>query len=128
MRMTRVTKLDFQAAPSWEVAKARLLALKDGEDLAFAVDDDNYLVVLYIAAFGYLVSGLGVGERQYHTLIERGLGDDPVTAFDGGNTNVYPRYVFVSNPLLLKALETYYFTGTRDKSCEWVLDRDAVYE
>jgi hypothetical protein len=123
-----VTKFDHQTAPSWETAKARLLALADGESISLGVDEDTWLIVLHIDAFGYLVTGCGEGEKDYHTPIERASGDEPVTAFDGGNTNIYPRYVFVSAPLMLKAVQTYYFTGARDTSCDWVLDRDAVYE
>jgi hypothetical protein len=126
--MARVTRLDQLQAPAWEVAKARLLALRDEESLSFGVDDDTWLVVLYIAALGYLVTGCAVGERDYYTLTEPALGDEPVTAFDGGDTHVYPRHVFVSASLLLKAVQTYYLTGTRDASCDWVSDRDAVYE
>jgi hypothetical protein len=128
VEMVRVTKVDQQDAPSWEVAKTRLLALRDGESVSFAVDDDTWLIVLYIDAFGYLVTGCGQGELDYYTLVEPALGDEPVTAFDGGNTNIYPRYVFVSSPLLLKAVQTYYLTGTRDTSCDWIPDRDCVYE
>src|SRR4051794_36044003 len=112
--MRPVTTLDNQTAPVWEVAKVRLLGLQDGDTLSFGVDDDTWLIVLHIAAFGYLVTGCGVGELDYYTLIERVLGDEPVTAFDGGNTNTYPRYVFVSESLMLKAVERYYATGMRD--------------
>jgi hypothetical protein len=126
--MKPVTKVENATAPSWDVAKSRLLALPDGDTLSFGVDDDTWLIVLYIAALGYLVTGCGAGELNYYTLIERVLGDEPVTAFDGGNTNTYPRYVFVAESLMLKAVETYYITGMRDKSCDWVLDCDAVYE
>lgn len=125
--MHRVTRLDHEDAPAWEVAKDRLLAMKDGNFLSFNVDDDTWLIVLHIAGLGYLVSGSGVGERDYYNLIERQLGDEPVTAFNGGNTNEYPRYSFVSEPLLLKALNTYYHTGQRDHELEWVPEEDAVY-
>jgi Immunity protein Imm1 len=125
--MARVTKVGHQDAPAWEVAQKRLLELQDERTLSFSVADDTFLIVLRITALGYLVSGCGEGDRDYYTLIERTLGDDPVTAFDGGNTNEYPRYTFVSEPLLLKAVKTYFHTGQRDRECEWVPEEDAVY-
>jgi hypothetical protein len=128
VKNARVTKLDNQPAPAWEAAKRQLLALADGEAVSLSAGEDAWLIVLHIEALGYLVAGCGDGEKDFHTLIERVLGDEPVAAFDGGNTNIYPRYVFVSAPHMLKAVQTYYCTGARDTSCDWVLDRDAVYE
>ena len=125
--MPGVTRVDHEDAPTWELVKSRLLGMRDGDSLSLDVDDDTWLIVLHIAELGYLVSGCAKGERDYYALIERSLGDDPVTAFDGGNTNEYPRYAFVSEPLLLKATETYYLTGQRDDCCEWVLEEDAIY-
>jgi hypothetical protein len=125
--MARVTRVEDQEAPAWEAAQDRLLELKDGESLTFRVNDDTSLIVLHVADLGYLVTGCGEGDRDYFTLIERALGDEPVTAFDGGNTNEYPRFAFVSEPLLVKAVETYYYTGQRDSECDWVRDSDAVY-
>jgi len=54
--MRPVTTLDNQTAPVWEVAKVRLLGLQDGDTLSFGVDDDTWLIVLHITAFGYLGS------------------------------------------------------------------------
>jgi hypothetical protein len=125
--MPRVIRLEDQEAPPWEAAQDRLLKLKDGEGLTFRVDDDTWLIVLHVAGLGHLVTGCGEGDRDYFTLIERAFGDEPVTAFDGSNTSEYPRYAFVSEPLLLKALKTYYHSGRRDSECEWVLARDAIY-
>ena len=126
--MSRVTQLDYKPAPTWEEARSRLLELRDGDTLSFEVEDDTWPIVLHIAELGYLVSGCGEGERDYFTLIERNLGDEPVSAFDGGDTRVFARYAFVTAPLLLKALEIYYFTGQRDRECEWVPAEDALYE
>jgi hypothetical protein len=128
VKLPRVTKLGDQPAPSWEFAKPRLLGLRDGEYLSFAVADDSWLIVLHVGAYGYLATACGVGEVDCHVLVQRELGDEPVTAVGGGGTNTYPRYVFVSASLLLKAAEAYYFTGTRDTTCEWVLDCNAVCE
>ncbi len=125
--MPRVTRFDHQDAPTWAVVKTRLLAMPDGVCLTLAVDDDTSLIVLHVAVLGYLVTGCAEGDRDYFTLIERSLGDEPVTAFDGGNTNEYPRFAFVSELVLLKAVETFYLTGQRDDRCEWVLDKDAMY-
>jgi hypothetical protein len=126
--MARVTKLDHETAPTWEVARLRLLGLQDGDSLSFEVEDDVWLIVLHISEFGYLVSGCGVSERDYYTLIDRTLGDEPVTAFDGGDTRVFVRYAFVSAPVMLKVVQTYYLTGERDRDCEWVSDKDATYD
>jgi hypothetical protein len=126
--MPGVTRLDNEAAPAWDVAQLRLLGLRDGESLSFDVDEDTWLIGLHISGFGYLVTGCGVGERDYFTLVERTLGDEPVTAFDGGDTRVFVRYAFVSAPIMLKAVETYYLTAERDRESEWVSDGDAMYE
>jgi hypothetical protein len=88
---------------------------------------DAWLIVLRNAELGFLVTGCGIGEREYFTLIDRALGDDPVTAFDGGNTNDHPRHAFVSESLMLRAVAAFYETGQRDEGCEWVPDRDAMY-
>jgi hypothetical protein len=115
-------------APPWEEAERRLLELPDGGSISFDVGCGAFLIVLHIAEYGYLVTGYERGERDSFTLIERTLGDDPVTAFDGGDTRVFVRYAFVSQPLLLKALKTYYLTGKRDRECEWVPESEAVYD
>ena len=126
--MRGVTKVDNQDAPPWEVVKTRLQQMQDGTFLTLAVDENTWIVVLYVAALGYLVCGCADGDRDYYVLIQRDLGDDPVTAFDGGNTNDYPRFAFVSESVLLRAAETYYLAGRRDNSCEWVLEKDARYD
>jgi hypothetical protein len=126
--MRRVSVVGNQLATSWEDAETQLLSLQDVDSVCFRVDDETCLIVLYIAAYGYYVVGSGEGELDYYALVERDLGDEPVTAFDGGNTNVYSRYVFVSLAAMLQALRTYYFTGTRDASCDWIDDRNTRYE
>jgi hypothetical protein len=125
--MPQVTIVGNEPPSSWEAARLQLLGLPDGGSLSFGVDGSTWLIVLHISAFGYLVSGQGMGDRDYFTLIERSLGDDPVTAFDGGNMNDYPRYTFVSADLMLKAVKTYFHSGVRDGECEWVSEEDAVY-
>jgi hypothetical protein len=117
-----------QEAPTWEDAERRLLGLRDGGSLTCEVDGSTFLIVLRIVEYGYFVTGCERGEVDYFALIERVLGEEPVTAFDGGDTRVFVRYVFVSRPLLLKALKTYYLTGKRDRECEWVPEADAVYD
>lgn len=124
----RVVALDGEEAPSWEIAAHRLLELRSGESLSFETDGGDWLVVLHVADYGYFVTGCSKGDRGYFTLIERTLGDEPVTAFDGGDTRVFVRYAFVSRMLLLKAAETCYLTGERDRECEWVPELDAVYD
>ncbi|QJW95833.1 hypothetical protein [Frigoriglobus tundricola] len=101
-----VVTLDGQEAPPWEVAEARLLEMRDGESLSFETEGDAWLIVLHIAEYGYLISGCERGEVNYFTLVERARGDEPVTAFDGGDTRVFVRYAFVTQSLLLKALKT----------------------
>lgn len=113
---------------AWYEVQSRLIGLRDGGSSVLVADDDSGFVILRISEFGYLVTGCGIGERDYYTLIDRSLGDEPVTAFDGGDTRVFIRYVFVSEPVLLKAAKTYYLTGKRDGDCEWVRDEDAMYE
>lgn len=130
--MGRVTTVGNAAtgdrdAPSWEEVEQQFIGLKNNGFWSLSVDDNTAMVILLIAEFGYLVSGQAVGDIDFYTLIDSTLGDDPVTAFDGGNTNEYPRYAFVSTPLLLKAMKTYYFTGQRDETCEWVLSEDTMY-
>jgi len=112
-----------ESDPTWERVKDCLLGLKDGGSASVDADDDTW----HIAEFGYLVTGHGEGELDYFTLIERSLDDDPVTAFDGGDTNEYPRYTFVSQPVMLGALATFYATGQRDNKFEWVPAEEAVY-
>jgi hypothetical protein len=112
----------------WDVARLHLVGLKDSETVTLTAGQGAWLIVLFIADLGYLVTGSGKREKDYFTLIERSLGDDPVSAFDGGNMNEYPRHTFVSQPLMLKAAEVYYRTGQRDPNCEWVPAEDAVYD
>lgn len=47
--MPGVTRLDNHEALAWEVAKDRLLELQDGRSLSFEVDDDTWLIVLFVA-------------------------------------------------------------------------------
>lgn len=91
-----VVTLDGQEAPPWEVAEGRLLDLRDGKSLSFETEGDAWLIVLHISAYGFFVTGCSKSDRDYFTLIERTLGDEPVTAFDGGDTRVFVRYAFVS--------------------------------
>ena len=125
--MPQVKKLDNEAAPSWDIIKERMLKLPGSGSLTLSVDEDTWLIVLHISKLGYLVTGSGIGEKDYFTLVERSLGVDPVTAFDGGNLNEYPRHTFVSEPLLLKATEFYYHTGQRNPEYDWVPEEEAVY-
>lgn len=125
--MPGVTKLENESAPDWEIAQVRLIGLRDGESLSFEVDGDTWLNVLNISDYGYFVGGCGVGERDYFALVERILGDEPVTAFDGGDTRVFVRYTLVSAPTMLKAVRTYYLTGERDSESEWVPAEDSFY-
>jgi hypothetical protein len=113
---------------TWEEVQSRLLGLRDGESISLDADDESWLIVLRISEFGYLVTGCGIGERDYFTLIERSLGDEPVSAFDGGDTRIFVRYAFVSESVLLRVARTYFQTGERDRGYEWVLDGDAIYE
>ena len=126
--MPRVTKFDDQESPTWEVVRDRLLSMQDETGVTLEVDDETALIVYFFTSLGYFVSGCAVGDRDYFNLIERSLGDDPVTAFLGGDTNECPRHAFVSPSLLLKAVETYYLTGQRDSDCEWVPAEDAIYD
>jgi immunity protein Imm1 of predicted polymorphic toxin system len=126
--MPRVTMFDDHEAPTWEVVRDHLLSMQDEKGVTLAVDDETCLIVYYFSGLGYFVSGQAVGDRDYSNLIERSLGDEPVSAFLGGNTNECPRHAFVPSSTLLKAVETYYRTGQRDPDCEWVLAQDAIYD
>ncbi len=130
--MSRVTTVECgntqDIAPVWEAVKARLLGMRDGDFTSLWVNEDTCLIVLFIADLGWLVTGCEEGEKEYYSLIERSLGDDPVTAFDGGNMNNYPRFTFVSEQVLLKATKRYFLTGERDPGCEWVIEGDASYD
>ena len=115
------------ASPTWEQVKSLLIDLPDEKTVSISVGDDAWLIALHSASIGYLVTGNGQGERDYFTLIDRNLGDEPVTAFDGGNENEHPRYAFVGESLALKVFEIFYLTGNRDGDAEWVQAQDAMY-
>jgi hypothetical protein len=123
-----VVRIDNEDSPTWDVVRSRLVGLADGQSVSLYVDDETFLMVLFVADLGYLVTGGWSGERGYFALVERGLGDAIVTAFDGGNTREFPRYAFVSRPLMLRAAEWHFRTGERDAGCEWVDERDATYD
>jgi hypothetical protein len=126
--MPHVTRLGNEESPTWDAVRSRLVGLTDGRSVSLDVDDDSFLIVLFVADLGYLVNGCAPGERDYFALVERGLGDDIVTAFDGGDTRTFPRHAFVSPALMLRVAERYYRTGERDPDCEWVDDRNATYD
>ncbi len=130
--MSRVRRLGTDYGdledPEWEQAKEILSGIPDGRTVSVDADDEHWLIVLHIAELGYLVTGSQEGDGDYFTLIDRSLGDDPVTAFDGGNTHEYPRFSFVDYPMMLQAVETFFRSGHRDKSFEWVPEEDAVYD
>jgi hypothetical protein len=125
--MVPIKTVDNKDAPPWDIVKERMLRLPGSGSMTLSVDDDTWLIVLHISKLGYMVTGSGIGEKDYFTLIEPSLGVDPISAFDGGNINDYPRHTFVSEPLLLKATEFYYRTGQRNPECDWVPEEDAVY-
>ncbi len=115
------------ASPTWEQVRSRLIGLPDEKTVSISLDDGAWLIALHSVGTGYLVTGYGQGERDYFTVVDRTSGDEPVTAFDGGNENEHPRYAFVGERLALKVFKTFYLTGIRDGDAEWVRAEDAMY-
>jgi hypothetical protein len=107
-----------------------LLRLQDepGTQVSLEVDDDTFFVVEYVEGFGYYMSGCVWSDRGCFNLIESRLGDEITEGYLAHELNSFPRYALVSQETLLRAARTFYETGQRDPGCEWVPERDAIYD
>jgi hypothetical protein len=91
------------------------------------VDDEAFFVVEHVEGCGYYMSGCGPSDREYFNLIESRLGDEITEGRLAHELVSFPRYALVSQERLLRAAKTFFESGDRDPTCEWVPERDAMY-
>ena len=127
--MPAVRRVNDCFQPTWEETHRLLLQLQDkpATQVSLEVDDDICFVVEFVEGFGYYMIGCGTSDRDYFNLIESRLGDDITEARLAHELMSFPRYTLVSEDILLRATKTFFESGVRDPSCEWVLERDAHY-
>jgi hypothetical protein len=115
--------------PTWDETQRLLIQLRDkpGTQVSLEVADDTWFVFEYVEDFGYYMSGCGPSDRDYFNLIDSRLGDEITQGYLAHELNSFPRYALVGQETLLRAAKTFFESGDRDPSCEWVPERDASY-
>jgi hypothetical protein len=112
--------------PDWEEVRRAFEALADNDydgGIALVEDGDGAMfIVSYDTAnqLGYFVTAKERGELQELVLVDPTLGRDRVTGNIGGQGDERPRFVFVDQSLVAKALEEFYRTGRRGAGCTWL--------
>ena len=126
--MAFVTKLSIDgneaASPTWNDVEHSLRGLKQNKDSWISIGDqtdENWLVVYFIPSYGYYVSGCGLGDIDYYTLVDRNVAADVVDVYLAGDVGAYTRNSFVDEATTLEALQTFFETGSRKASLSWEL-------
>jgi hypothetical protein len=116
--------------PTWGETEQLLLQLvgKPGTQVSLEVGDDHWLIVEYVEDFGYFVCGSVPAERDYFNLIDSRLGDEITEGFLAHERHSFPRHTLVGQETMLRAARTFFRSGERDPTCEWVSEPDALYE
>jgi Immunity protein Imm1 len=116
--------------PTWEETQPLLLGLRDrpATQVSLEVDDEVFFVIEYVQGAGYFMSGCGPSDREYFNLVESSLGDEVTPGALAHENRSFPRYALVGAETLLRAARTFFETGQRDPTCEWVPERDAFYD
>jgi hypothetical protein len=127
--MPAVSRVDDCVEPTWEETQLLLLALPDrpSTQVILAVDNDTWFVVEYVQGAGYFMTGCGPTDREYFNLVDLGLGDGITPGVLAHEDNLFPRYALVGPDLLLRAVRTFFETGQRDPTCDWLPETAAYY-
>lgn len=113
---------EAKAGPSWEDVEASIAELRQGDDVWISIGDEadeNWLVVYWIAEYGYYVSGCGRGDDDYYSLVDPRLGSEVVEAYVAGENASYVRNAFVDETTMREALREFFETGRRKESAHW---------
>jgi hypothetical protein len=115
------------ANPDWYTVKQVLLSLKTNPYDQISLhsgSEDSWLITSYKEQYGFYVMGVGLDELDYSVLYEPDKTDEIIAFWDGQNCMGQPRFVFVDENVMLKALEVFYRTGQRDQSLNWWLEHE----
>ncbi len=128
--MAAVRRVNDCLQPTWDDTKRLLLQLPDqhGTQVSLEAGDDHWLIVEHVGEFGYFVCGNFPTERDYFNLIDSQLGDAISEGYLAFERNTFPRHALVGQETMLGAARTFFESGERDQRCDWVPERDAVYE
>jgi hypothetical protein len=96
--------------------------------VSLEVGDNHWLIAEHVGDFGYFVCGIVPTARDYFNLIDSRLGDAITEGSLALERNTFPRYALVGQQTMLRAAKTFFESGERDQSCEWVPEREAFYE
>jgi hypothetical protein len=128
--MPAVRRVNDCFHPTWQETQRWLLELQanPATQVSLQVGDDVFFVIEYVQGGGYFMTGCGPSDRDYVNLVDRTLGDEITPGTLCHETYLFPRYALVGPDTLLRAARTFFETGERDPTCEWVPERDAFYE
>lgn len=87
-------------------------------------DEDSWLIVTHQPDVGFTVMGCGVDDRDYFDLADHSLGEAPTSFSYHGETSSLPRFLFVGEEMMLRAMRFFYETGRRDGSLSWWNERE----
>lgn len=108
------------------VNRVKLLPSAKSNCVVLDCAKDRSLLIFYIKDFGYYVTGTFEDEGNYFVLVDYTLGDKLVIATIDADERAIYRFVFVSEEVVVRAVTTYYMTGKRDKSLDWLVETDVL--
>jgi hypothetical protein len=127
--MPAVSRVNDCFNPTWDLTQRLLIELQSrpGTQVSLHVDDDTCLIIEFVEGFGYYAIGSWPSDRDYFNLIESRLGDEITEGHLAHELICVPRHTLVSQATLIRAAKTFYDTGERESTCEWVTENEAHY-
>ena len=111
-------------AAGWDDVLRSLPELKRSPDPCISVgdeDDEVWLVTYFVDGLGYYVSGCGTGDGDYYTLVDPEGSAGNVVAWFAGDEGTYQKNSFVTEQLMLEALQCLFDKGERKPTLAWEL-------
>ncbi len=133
--MATVSKLESHADitldPSWSDVEHRVRELADLGDPDRSVslgdgEDTFWLVVYFVPSHGYHVSGVGIGENEYYTVVDERTSQEVVEVWMAGDEAGYLRFAFVPQQVMLTAVREFFESGRRSAAVAWELAEDVM--
>ncbi len=82
--------------------------------------------MVHVPQTGFMVFGIGLQERDYFTLYDPALGEEMTKFYYAGESSQLPRFAFVCEALMLRAMRFFYETGRRDDGLSWWQDDELM--
>ena len=108
--------------PGWKTVERYLLNPQSwpSDELSLhAGDEETWLIVIHVAQTGFVVYGLGLHDKDYYFLSDPDLDEEMMEYHYAGEPAWLPRFAFVNEALMLRAMRSFYETGKRDETFYW---------